>query len=131
MFQALALIAHGSTYSTRVEFEQVTDELVRMLHPHFITSQSLFWEVLEVVGDDDVRLAAEGSRQNMAVVGIRKMEIVDQAFVRMLQGSRVLPCSSTHGFVGAALASGPCVAQEQRVSIHGGCGLSNERGKDQ
>ena len=83
MFQALALIAHGSTCGTGVEFEQVTDELVRMLHPYFMTSQDLFREVFEVVGDDDARLAVEGSRQYMAVVGIRKLEIVDQAFVRV------------------------------------------------
>ena|SRR5437016_5538049 len=83
MLQALALIAHGSTYRTSVEVEQVTDELVRMLHPYSIRSHGVFRKVLEVVGDDDARLAAQGRGQNMAVVGVRKIEILDQAFVRV------------------------------------------------
>lgn len=81
ILEAPALIAHCGTYSTGVDVEQVTDELIGMLCLDPIRSERVFRKVLEVVGDDDTRLTPDSSRKDVPVVGVRQFQSLDQAFV--------------------------------------------------
>ena len=64
------------------------NEFVRMLRLDVVRSERVRGEIFEIEGDDDTGLRTNGCGQDVAIVCVRELQLLDQAFV---------PCDQTIG----------------------------------
>lgn len=76
---------------TRSEVEEIEDEVVRMLGLDAVRLERAGREVAEIGGHDRLRGGADRGGEDMAIVGVGKVEPVDERFVPRRPSSRARP----------------------------------------
>jgi len=81
----------------------VPNELIGMLCLYAKAGKGVWWKVPQIEGDDDTRLTSNGSREHMTIIGVGKLQALNEFFkachqtirdrlVHQLSGSLELGC---------------------------------------